>query len=644
MRNCVPFAAMKFTELPRSLKTLILFGIDAVLAIGAYWIAAVARVGRIPSVSLDQVLIGSVLAAILMPTVALALGFYKSVTRFRTPGLASHAGIVSALCGAVFATIALHGGARPLQAVGFGLVLALTFFAFLLLSRATARFVLKRPASRAERVAIYGAGEAGRQLAALLNHGEQHRPVVLIDDDPKLKGRLIEGLPVISADDRLAERLRSRRVREVLIAIPSLKPGERRRLLEFLSEFSLRVRSVPRLEELIASGEKGVVDLAEISVEDLLGRDPVAPLPGLLDACIRDKTVLVTGGGGSIGSELCRQALALCPAKLVVLEHSELALYNIEQELRALKSRTHSVSALEFVLGTVTDRDRVGHLFSVHAIDTVYHAAAYKHVPIVELNPVEGFRNNVFGTWYVAQAAMKAGARHFVLVSTDKAVRPTNVMGATKRIAELVIEAMTQRKSSTRFSMVRFGNVLASSGSVVPLFTRQIASGGPITLTHPDVTRYFMTIREAVELVIQAGAMARGGELFVLDMGVAVRISELAQRMVRLSGRSVRDEHNPNGDISVEITGLRPGEKLHEELLIDGSAVGTLHPRILEVKESAAELVQLEPELIRLEGRADDDRARAEIYALFVKWVAGYPSPHVMNEKASLRVVQGDSG
>ena len=633
---------MKFTELPRPLKTLILFSMDGVLAVGAYWIATIARFGRVPSLSLEHVLTGTALAAILMPTVALALGFYKSVTRFHTPDLAFHAGIVSALCGAILATIALHGGVRPLQAWGFGLVFALTFFAFLLVSRAIARWILKRPAPRGERVAIYGAGDAGRQLAALLSHGEQQRPVLFVDDDPKLTGRSIEGLPVISPrDTRFADRLRARGVREVLIAIPSLTPGRRRELLEFLSKFSLRVRSVPRLAELVAKGLKGVVEFVEVSAEDLLGRDPVTPLPGLLDACIRGKVVLVTGGGGSIGSELCRQALALGPAKLIVLEHSELALYNIEQELCAERSKAGVPSALEFVLGSVTDRDRVGHLFAAQAIDTVYHAAAYKHVPIVELNPVEGFRNNVFGTWYVAQAAMKGGASHFVLISTDKAVRPTNVMGASKRIAELVVEAMTRRKSGTKFSMVRFGNVLASSGSVVPLFTRQIAAGGPITLTHPDVTRYFMTIREAVELVIQAGAMAKGGELFVLDMGAPVKISELAQKMVRLSGRSIRDEHNPGGDIAIEITGLRPGEKLHEELLIDGSATGTLHARIVEVKETLADLAQLEAELMRVESARPGDEARAAMLALLGKWVAGYGRPAPQIGSGSLRAVSG---
>lgn len=633
---------MKFTDLPRSAKILILFVVDAVLASTAYWLATIARFGKIPSMSIEHVIAGTALAAILMPTVAFSLGFYKSVTRFQTPSLVPHAAMVSGICGAILATIALHGGVRPLQAAGFGLVFALVFFALLLVSRSVARLLLRGPANRGQPVAIYGAGDAGRQLAALLIRGNQQRPVTFIDDDPKLTGRFIEGVPVINPQHgRFAEKLRAKGVCEILIAIPSLKPGRRRQLLEFLSDFSFRVRSVPRLAELVANGEKGIVDLVEVSVEDLLGRDPVAPLPALLDACIRGKTVLITGGGGSIGSELCRQALALCPAKLLVLEHSELALYTIEQELRAENTRYGVSTALEFILGSVTERRRVEMLFAQHSIDTVYHAAAYKHVPIVERNPVEGFRNNAFGTLYVAQAAQKAGAKHFVLISTDKAVRPTNVMGASKRVAELVVEALAQRRPHTKFSTVRFGNVLASSGSVVPLFTKQIASGGPITLTHPEVTRYFMTIREAVELVIQAGAMARGGELFVLDMGEPVRIGALAERMVRLSGRSVRDERNPHGDISIEVTGLRAGEKLHEELLIDGDAIGTIHPRILEMKESISDLTSLEPELMRLENENLEEAGQTRIHALLKKWVKGYGHELRHAGNSSLRAVSG---
>lgn len=328
-------SALHPTKFPRPLKTLILFCVDALLATAAYWLATIARFGRIPSISPEHVIAGTALAAVLMPTVALALGFYRSVTRFHAPNLASRAGIISGLCGAILAAIAVYGGAPPLQAAGFGLVFALIFFVFLLLSRAAARWILRRPLAEGEHVAIYGAGEAGRQLAAMLTRGERQRPVAFIDDDPKLRGRSIEGLPVIHPKStRFQVQLRARGVREILIAIPSLKPRRRRELLEFLSGFSWRVRSVPRLADLAAKGGKRIGDLVEISVEDLLGRDPVVPLPGLLEECIKGKSVLVTGGGGSIGSELCRQALAHGPKKLIVLDHSELALYSIEQELR----------------------------------------------------------------------------------------------------------------------------------------------------------------------------------------------------------------------------------------------------------------------------------------------------------------------
>lgn len=628
------------TALPRPVKTLILFCIDALLASMAYWLATIARFGRIPTVPIEQILMGTAVAAVLVPALALVFGFYRSMTRYLAPHLPARAGVVSASAGIVLAAIASFGGARPLQAIGFAFVFALAMFVLLLLSRAAARWLLGRSAGGGPPVAIYGAGSAGRQLAAMLMRGDQLRPVAFIDDDRMLHGRSIEDLPVLSPlDEKFSERLRARKVREVLIAIPSLKPSRRRQMLEFLSGLSLRVRSVPALAELMEKDEKNIGDLVDVSVDDLLGRDAVTPLQGLLDACIRGKAVLVTGGGGSIGSELCRQAIALQPKKLIVVEHSELALYAIEQELRAKAAKSGVQCEMEFVLGSVADRSRVESLFRGNSIDTVYHAAAYKHVPIVELNPAEGFRNNVFGTWHVAHAALEAGAQHFVLISTDKAVRPTNVMGATKRVAELVLEAISGRASRTAFSMVRFGNVLASSGSVVPLFRKQIAAGGPITLTHPDVTRYFMTIPEAVELVIQAGAMARGGELFVLDMGSAVKIRELAERMVRLTGVSVRDEANPAGDIAIEITGLRPGEKLHEELLIDGEVTGTVHPRILQMRERAMDLRALEAELGRLEGVGHDEAAQAAIRGFLAKWVAGYADQGARAAPVALRAV-----
>lgn len=628
------------TNLPRPLKALILILVDACLASAAFWLAAIARYGRISNLPAEQILIGMALVALLVPLLAMALGLYKSMTRFFSPQLPARAGVLCLVAGTILGLIGWVGDAPPLRAASLGFVFALVLFALILLSRTAARRIIRGPTIPGTPVAIYGAGDAGRQLAAVLMRGDGLRPVTFLDEDRQLWGRSVEDLPVLNPKDaRLPERLRSRGVREVLIAIPSLSPSRRRELLERLSALALRVRSVPALDRLVERSGQRIGDLTEITVEDLLGRDPVTPLPGLLESCIRGKTILVTGGGGSIGSELCRQALSLGPAKLIVMDHSELALYEIEMDLRHRATSGGSSSGLAFVLGSVADRSRLGQLFGAHAVDTVYHAAAYKHVPIVELNAVEGFRNNVLGTWHLARAAAAAGTRHFVLISSDKAVRPTSVMGASKRCAELVVDAVSAHSPGSVFSMVRFGNVLASSGSVVPLFRKQIADGGPVTLTHPDVTRYFMTIPEAVELVIQAGAMAQGGELFVLEMGAPVRIGELAERMIRLSGMTVRDHRNPNGDVAIEVTGLRPGEKLFEELLIDGDISGTLHPRILRMNERAIDTRAFESELAAIDGLGHDESAAAAVRRFLAKWVSGYREVNDVGASGQLRVV-----
>lgn len=632
------------TSLPRPIKTLILFLIDAVLACIACLMATVARFGRIPDLPLETILLATAVAAVPVPILALTFGLYRSMTRYLSPHFPARAGIVSLTAGSILALIGLVGGARPLQTLSLGFIFALGVFVLLLTSRAIARRIIRGPGVAGQSVAIYGAGAAGRQLAAMLARDDSLRPVAFIDDDAKLWGRSIEDLPVLNPrDSRFRERLNTRGVREVLIAIPSLKPSRRRQMLEFLSSVSMRVRSVPSLGDLLNRRAEGIGELVEVTVEDLLGRDPVTPLPGLLESCIRSKTVLVTGGGGSIGSELCRQAIKMGPRKLLVLDHSELALYQVEQDLRRTAAAAGDSTQLEFVLGSVTDAIALGHLFAKGSIDTVYHAAAYKHVPIVESNPIEGFRNNVFGTWYLARTALANQTSNFVLISTDKAVRPTSVMGASKRIAELVLEELASRAVKTKFAMVRFGNVLASSGSVVPLFRKQIAAGGPVTLTHPDVTRYFMTIPEAVELVIQAGAMATAGDLFVLEMGTPVRILDLAQRMIRLSGLSIRDEMNPNGDIAIEVTGLRPGEKLFEELLIEGEVTGTLHPRIMRMKERPLDTRQLEGDLARLESCARNEITEVVVRAFMSKWVAGYDSAPSTAGGASLRIVAAKS-
>jgi len=449
------------------------------------------------------------------------------------------------------------------------------------------------------RVAIYGAGVAGNQLVAALRLGQRMRPVAFLDDDSTIANRVISGLAVYKPK-HLEQMLRETGATEVLLALPSVSRSRRREILEYLEGFPLHVRSVPNFSDL-AAGRVSVQDLQEVDIADLLGRDTVPAQEALLARCIEDRAVMVTGAGGSIGSELCRQIVALKPTLLILFEHSEFNLYAIHQELAALVERVGvSVQVLP-ILGSVRNQEKLFDVMRTWNVDTVYHAAAYKHVPIVEHNVAEGVFNNVLGTLYAAQAAMRTNVSNFVLVSTDKAVRPTNVMGSTKRLAEMMLQALSREVAPvlfqdshrvshvnrTRFTMVRFGNVLGSSGSVIPLFHKQIRGGGPLTVTHPKVTRYFMTIPEAAQLVIQAGSMGKGGDVFVLDMGEPVRIVELAEKMVRLSGLSVRSERNPQGDIAIEFTGLRPGEKLYEELLIGDNVAATDHPMIMSALEDA---------------------------------------------------------
>ena len=616
--------------LPRPAKTVILVVVDALLAAVAVWIAVLLRVGSMPVLPWRYVAIVSALVILLVPTVAIVCGYYRLVLRFGTPTLVARSALVSGISGLILGGIGQYGGATLMSALGLGAVFALVLFSEFVLSRAFARFLLTHDSNHEQGtvVAIYGAGAAGQQLAAMLRRAAEYRPVFFLDDAQGLQGRMVEGLPVLAPSDaKLVDRLQSKGVQQVYLAIPSLKATRRRAILESLGMLPFHVRSVPGLSELMEGSAK-LDQLTEISIEDLLGRDPVPPIPGLLEKCIRGKGVLITGGGGSIGSELCRQVLALQPRQLVVLERSEIALYLIEQELLTLAAGLDGATYLSFQLGSVTDAPRLKEIFAEFDIDTVYHAAAYKHVPIVEHNPVEGLRNNALGTWKVARAAAAAGVGHFVLISTDKAVRPTNVMGATKRVSELVVQALAEEHPGSVFSMVRFGNVLGSSGSVVPLFRKQIENGGPITLTHPEVTRFFMTIPEAVQLVIQAGAMARGGEVFVLDMGEPVKIYDLATKMVRLSGLTLRDSINPQGNIAIEITGLRPGEKLYEELLIGSDTSETEHPRIMRARERKADWTRLEEELESLDRTMQEgDRATVDVREVLARWVAGY-APH----------------
>lgn len=527
--------------------------------------------------------------------------------------------------------LALRNCLLVLMLLGFGLLLHLRLppnsswlLLWLLLTGFTGavRFALRdvllsvqsQPLQRLIRVAIFGAGAAGVQLAAALRLANTHTVQLFVDDDPDLWRRSINGILI---EPPQALKHWTERLDQVLLAIPSLSRSRRRQIVDALQESGITVLEIPSMEE-ITSGRARIDALRPIKVEDLLGRDPVPADPHLLGPGIKGASVCVTGAGGSIGSELCRQILALKPRKLVLFERSEPSLYSIHQELSGLPAPGLEVVP---VLGSCANQALVEHCFSEYEVEVVFHAAAYKHVPLVEANPLAGLENNVLSTRVVCEAARRCRARQLLLISTDKAVRPTNVMGASKRLSELVVQA--QPLGDTRFAMVRFGNVLGSSGSVVPLFRRQIAAGGPITLTHPEIIRYFMTIPEASQLVLQAAVLAVGGDVFLLDMGEPVRIKALAEQMVRLSGLSLKDSSNPNGEIEITCTGLRPGEKLFEELLIDAKSEPTAHPLIFRAQERALQPAQLWPKLDAMElaiNRQDIPVALSLLHALVPEW------------------------
>lgn len=485
------------------------------------------------------------------------------------------------------------------------------------------------------KVAVYGAGAAGNQLVAALRLGRGMRPVAFIDDDPNLYNRTIAGLRVYSPK-HIQQMIDETGSDEILLAIPSASRARRREVLEMLEHYPLHVRSVPGFMDL-ASGRVKVEDIQEVDIADLLGRDAVPPQQALFERCIRGRVVLVTGAGGSIGSELCRQILSNQPQTLLLFEHSEFNLYSIHIELERAIERASLPVRLVPILGSIRNPERLLDVMRTWQVETIYHAAAYKHVPMVEHNVAEGVLNNVLGTLNTAQAAVQAGVANFVLISTDKAVRPTNVMGSTKRLAEMVLQALSREAApvlfgnrdgvhhvnKTRFTMVRFGNVLGSSGSVIPRFYQQIRSGGPVTVTHPKITRYFMTIPEAAQLVIQAGSMGQGGDVFVLDMGQPVRIAELAEKLIHLSGMSVRSEKCPHGDIAIEYTGLRPGEKLYEELLIGDNVSPTEHPMIMTASEEYLPWDQLKALLSRLLAAVDEDDY-PQVRQLLREAVSGY--------------------
>jgi FlaA1/EpsC-like NDP-sugar epimerase len=625
----VPAFADSLLQLSRRTKRAITLVADAAAIPFALWVALVLKFDnfRPPLEGTLSVFLVAVVSALVIFSI---LGLYRAIVRFMGPKAMLNVVIgvtLSVLVVAVFDR-SKGGGQLPASALAIYWALALLYVVG---SRFFIRYLFSRTRNGKPpaRVAIYGAGDAGARLCSVLLGGPHFEPVAFVDDKKALQGSQINGIVVSDARD-LPKLVRERGIERILLAMPSASRRRRREILTALEPLGIHVQSLPDLSDII-SGKARIDELREVDVSDLLGRDAVPPNPQLFESCIRGKCVMVTGAGGSIGAELCRQILTVAPRRLVLFEMSEPSLYRIQRELEQIAARAgHAVEILP-LLGNAHHRHRVREVLSTCQVQTVYHAAAYKHVPIVEHNIVEGIHNNVISTWYTAEAALETGVETFVLISTDKAVNPANVMGATKRLAELVLQALQERSTTTRFCMVRFGNVLASSGSVVPLFQEQIRRGGPVTVTHPDVIRYFMTITEAAQLVIQAGSMAKGGDVFVLDMGRPVRIDDLARRLISLMGLAIRDAGNPDGDIEIEYTGLRTAEKLFEELLIGNNVTGTDHPMIMRAMEHSLPWLRMQQLLNDLlVALASFDCRRA--LALLAESVAEYRVTHGISD------------
>jgi FlaA1/EpsC-like NDP-sugar epimerase len=622
-------------EWPRSAKRLFVVAMDVCMGILAMWLAFSLRLETLHWPEGLQWLVYAMAPLLAFP-ILVNQGLYRAIFRYTGITALITTGKAVAIYGAVLFAILLSAKWEGVPR-SVGILQPLIFLLMVGTSRAMGWHWLKgRPGATPSRLLIYGAGSAGAQTAAGLGGAHQYQLQGFVDDDAAKAGRSINGTRVYAPRDlpHLIDRLG---VTDVLLALPSATRQRRRQIIESLRDLPVRIRTLPGLTDL-ASGRVTITDFQDLDIEDLLGREPVAANPELLSRNLAGKVIMVTGAGGSIGGELCRQIVQEGPARLLLVDHSEYALYAIHHELQALHDKGVHACELVPLLASVTNAARINDICRIHRPTSMYHAAAYKHVPMVEANPGEGVLNNVFGTLNMVRMALEHGAQHFVLVSTDKAVRPTNVMGASKRVAELILQAIAASnqppfgattattspwRCPVRFSMVRFGNVLGSSGSVIPLFRRQIAAGGPVTVTHPEVTRYFMTIPEAAQLVLQAGAMAEGGDLFLLDMGEPIRIVELARRMVALSGLTVRDAQHPGGDIAIEFTGLRPGEKLYEELLIGDNSIPTAHPRILRAREEHAPWEGIQATLEALRSGALDDDTPA-IKALLRQLVPGY--------------------
>ena len=587
--------------LPRFLKRLVVLVLDCSLCILTVWFAYYLRLGEFVALS-DSAFWASLAAILIALPIFVLSGMYRTIFRYSSwPVLVTvlkATSVYGLIYGAIFTAIGFQGVPRTI-----GLIQPILLAIAIGTSRGLARFWLGGLYQRQLAIGllpcalIYGAGSVGRQLAATLANNQDMRVIGFLDDDPRLQGQILNGLTIYSPA-KLSGLIEKFNIKMVLLALPKTSRRRRNEIIKVMHHARVSLRTLPNVNELV-HGSIGYSALQELDIDDILGREQTEPNYVLFDQNIKNKVVLVTGAGGSIGSELCRQIVVAQPAILLLIEQSEPALYQIHQELT---SNSH-YSNLKIIplLASVCDEARMMKIIDTWKPQTIYHAAAYKHVPLVEHNPSVGLRNNVLGTLSIAKAASSGKVRNFVLISTDKAVRPTNIMGASKRLAEMTLQALAEKNTETTFSIVRFGNVLESSGSVVPKFRDQIRNGGPLTLTHPEVTRYFMTIPEAGQLVIQAGAMSVGGDVFVLDMGKPVKILDLAYRMIELSGYTVKDSVNPDGDIAIQVVGLRPGEKLFEELLIGNNPISTAHPQIMKANEEFIAWSELEPLLIKIE-------------------------------------------
>ena len=611
-------------EAPRQIKRSITIIYDLSAISLAFYLASCLRLGTLtPPFGKQEIMMLSI-TSILSLVIFVRLGMYRAILRY----LSAQAIITVAICvcvsGLVLTTSSFFTQTTMPRSVPliYTLVLLVLIGVPRMLVRSIVLMLNNADTEGKVPVIIYGAGNTGHQLLSALS-ASPYSVKAFVDDNSRLHKTTISGVKIHSPNN-LSKLIKQHAPKKILLALGNANNASKSRVLKLLEPLAIEVQTIPAVADIL-SGKTRIENVKDVEIEDLLGRDPVKPNPKLLDACIKHKVVMVTGAGGSIGSELCRQIIKHAPKTLILFELNEYALYSIEKELCSNLFKSGEPIEIVALLGSVQNESRLVMVMQAYDVQTVYHAAAYKHVPLVEHNIVEGVNNNVMGTWHCAEAAIKANVESFVLISTDKAVRPTNIMGTTKRIAELVLQGLSRRQTKTRFTMVRFGNVLGSSGSVVPLFRKQIKEFGPVTVTHPDIIRYFMTIPEAAELVIQAGSMGKGGDVFVLDMGEPVKIVDLARRMIHLSGLEIKDEKHPNGDIEIQYTGLRPGEKLFEELLIGDNVSGTEHARIMRAEEHSLSWAETESLIVELK-RACDSYKCDLLKELLLAAPAGYSS------------------